>query len=351
MSLDIGGLRVGDRQPLFVIAELGLNHGGSLERALAMIDAAAAAGASAVKVQTFKAEELVAAQCPAPAHVSAGSLREFFRQFEFDRAAHVEIATRAKLHGLALVATPFSSAAIDMLVDIGVDALKIASGDLTYDQLIADAAQTGLPVIISTGMSTLAEAAHAVSVARGAGAAQLVLLHCVSAYPVIDGSQNLRGIQTLRRVFGTHVGLSDHFRDASAVPVAVALGASVYERHFILPGDDGVDQGVSSTPEQLAEIVTIARRTQAALGHGRRECLATEAVNLTASRRALHTTRSLSPGDVITADDLVALRPSRGLPPNLKDELVGTTVRRTIEAGAPLLGQDLPNTRSHRGVA
>jgi len=133
MSLDIGGLRVGDRQPLFVISELGLNHGGSLERALAMIDAAAAAGASAVKVQTFKAEALVAAQCPAPSHVSAGSLREFFRQFEFDRAAHVEIATRAKLHGLALVATPFSSAAIDMLVDIGVDALKIASGDLTYD--------------------------------------------------------------------------------------------------------------------------------------------------------------------------------------------------------------------------
>src|SRR5215467_4565903 len=169
MSFDIGGLRIGDRQPLFVIAELGLNHGGSLDRALAMIDAAAAAGASAVKVQTFKAEDLVSAQCP----------------------------TRAKLHGLAFVATPFSSAAVDMLVDIGVDALKIASGDLTYDRLIADAAQTGLPVIMSTGMSTLAETAHAVSVAREAGVTQLALLHCVSAYPVLEGSQNLRAIQTL----------------------------------------------------------------------------------------------------------------------------------------------------------
>lgn len=351
MSLEIGGLRVGDRQPLFVIAELGLNHGGSLARALAMVDAAAAAGASAVKVQTFKAEELVAAHCPAPAHVPAASLREFFGQFELDRAAHIEIVARARLHGLAFIATPFSSAAIEMLVDIGVDALKIASGDLTFDYLIAAAAHTGLPLIVSTGMSTLAETAHAVAVARGAGAMQLALLHCVSAYPVLEGNQNLRAIQTLGRVFGTDVGLSDHFRDGSAVPIAVTLGASIYERHFILPGDDGVDRAVSSTPEQLAEIVAAARRTQAALGHGRRECLATEAVNLTASRRALHTTRALAPGDVIAADDLVALRPSRGLPPNLKEELVGTTVARAIEAGAPLLGQDLPSTRSHRGVA
>jgi N,N'-diacetyllegionaminate synthase len=351
MSLDIGGLRIGDRQPLFVIAELGLNHGGSLDKALAMIDAAAAAGASAVKVQTFKADELVASHCPAPAHVPAGSLREFFKQFELDRAAHIEIVTRAKLHGLAVVATPFSTAAIDMLMDIGIDALKIASGDLTYDELIAHAARTGLPVIMSTGMSTLAETAHAVSVARAQGTGQLAILHCVSAYPVLEGSQNLRAIQTLSRVFGTLVGLSDHGRDSFAVPIAVTLGASIYERHLILPGEDGVDRAVSSTPQQLAEIVGAARRTQAALGHGRRECLATEAINLTASRRALHTKRRLVAGDVIAAEDIVALRPSRGLPPNLKSELVGTTVARAIEAGAPFLGPDLPRTRSHRGVA
>jgi sialic acid synthase SpsE len=351
MSLEIGGLRVGDRQPLFVIAELGLNHNGSLDRALAMVDAAAAAGASAVKVQTFKADELVASHCPAPAHVSAGSLREFFTKFELDREAHREIARRAKLHGLAFVATPFSLAAIDMLVDIGVDALKIASGDLTYDDLIAQAAKTGVPVIMSTGMSTLAEAAHAVSIARAEAINRLALLHCVSAYPVIDGSQNLRAIQTLARVFGTVVGLSDHARDAAAVPIAVTLGASIYERHLILPGDEGVDRAVSSTPEQLAEIVVVARRTQAALGHGRRECLPPEAVNLTASRRALHATRPLAAGEVIAPDDIVALRPSRGLPPNLKHELVGITVTRAIEAGAPFLGHDLPMTRSHRGVA
>jgi len=351
MSLEIGGLRVGDRQPLFVIAELGLNHGGSLDRALAMVDAAAAAGASAVKLQTFKADELVAASCPAPAHVPVKSLRDFFGQFELDRDAHVEVARRARLHGLAFVATPFSCRAIDMLVDIGVDAIKIASGDLTYDELIAHAARTDLPVIISTGMSTLAETAHAVSVARAQGGSRLALLHCVSAYPVLDGGQNLRAIQTLARVFGATVGLSDHARDGFAVPIAVTLGASIYERHFILPGDDGVDRAVSSTPGQLAEIVAAARRTQAALGHGRRECLPTEAVNLTASRRALHATRALAVGDVIDAADVAALRPSRGLPPNLKTELIGTTVARAIEAGAPFLGHDLPMARSQRGVA
>src|SRR5262245_42438327 len=125
MSFEIGGRRVGAREPLFVIAELGLNHGGSLERALPMGDAAAAAGASAIKLQTFRAEELVSAECAAPAHVPDGSLRTFFRQFELDRASHIAIAERAAARGLEFVATPFSLAAIDMLVDVGAGALKI----------------------------------------------------------------------------------------------------------------------------------------------------------------------------------------------------------------------------------
>ena len=351
MSLEIGGRRIGDRQPLFVIAELGLNHGGSLDRALAMVDAAASAGASAVKLQTFKADELVAATCPPPNHVAVASLRDFFRQFELDQAAHEAVAARARLHGLAFMATPFSCSAVDMLAEVGVDAFKIASGDLTFDALIARAARTGLPMVMSTGMSTLAETAHAVSVARAEGVVALALLHCVSSYPLPEGSQNLRVIQTLARVFGTPVGLSDHARDTAAVPVAVALGAAIYERHLMLPGDNSVDAAVSSTPEQIADVVAVARRTQAALGHGRRECLPAEAVNLTASRRALHTTRAIAPGEMIGPNDVVALRPSHGLPPNLENEIVGLTVARTIEAGAPFLGQDLPVTRSHRGVA
>ena len=194
MDFEIGGQRIGSREPLFVIAELGLNHGGSLERALALVDAAAAAGASAVKLQSFRAADLIALGCPAPAHVEASSLQEFFRQFELDAEAHAAVRDRARHHGLAFIATPFSCAAIDMLEEIGVDALKIASGDVTFDGLIARAARTGLPLVISTGMSTLAETAHAVSLARAEGARSLALLHCVSAYPVPESSQNLQGV-------------------------------------------------------------------------------------------------------------------------------------------------------------
>ena len=351
MSFEIGGLRVGERQPLFVIAEIGLNHGGSLDRALEMVDAAAAAGASAVKLQTFKAEDLVAASCPAPAHVTADSLRDFFREFELDRDAHIEVARRARLHGLAFMSTPFSIDAVNMLDEIGVDAYKIASGDLTFDALIARCARTELPLVMSTGMATLAETAHAVALARGSGARGLALLHCVSCYPVPNDNQNLRAIQTLGRVFGTPVGLSDHAASIGALPVAVALGATIYERHLMLPGDDCIDAAVSSTPAQFAEIVTLARQTHAALGHGRRECLPAEAANLTASRRALHATRALQPGHVVTADDIAVLRPACGLSPSLHEQLIGTVLTRAIEAGAPFLGHDLPNVWSQSGAA
>jgi sialic acid synthase SpsE len=351
MFFEIGGRPIGQGEALFVIAELGLNHGGSVDRALELVDAAAAAGASAVKLQTFQADELVAAACPAPAHVSDASLRAFFKRFELDKAAHAVIAKRARSHGLAFMATPFSTGAVDLLEDVGIDAFKIASGDLTYHALIERCARTGRPIVISTGMSTLAETTQAVSRARAAGGRFLALLHCVSSYPVPDGSQNLRAVQTLGRIFGTPVGLSDHAADTSAVPIAVALGASIYERHLMLPGDDGVDRAVSSSPEELADVVATARKTQTALGHGRRECSPAEAVNLTASRRALHASRALASGHAITPDDIAVLRPARGLPPGLEHELVGSVLARTVEAGAPFFSADLSSCRSQRGVA
>lgn len=351
MSFEIAGRSIGPDAPLFVVAELGLNHGGSVERAIALVDAAAEAGASAVKLQTIVAEDLIAPDAMAPAHVQARSLREFFEGFELDEQAHHFVAERARERGLAFLATPFSLAAVEMLERVGVDAYKIASGDITYGALIERCAQTGRPLLLSTGMANLEEVGRAVGVARFAGARHMALLHCVSSYPVPRGSENLRAIATLGATFGTATGLSDHGRDTSAVPMAVALGAAVYERHLILPGDDGVDGAVSSEPGELAAAVSSAAAAKAALGHGFKECLAAEAPNLIPSRRSLHATRSLTPGDIVRPSDVVALRPGNGLPPDAEERLVGVRLTRQIAAGEPFEDQDVAEESWCRDVA
>ena len=348
-SLRIGPRLVGPGEPLFVIAEIGLNHGGSLDRALAMVDRAAEAGASAVKLQTITAKALVAPSCPAPAHVAEPSLRAFFARFELNEDAHRAVAERARARGLAFMATPFSLEAVEMLERVGVDAFKIASGDLTWDQLIRRAARSHKPVVISTGMASLSETAHAVACARLGGAAGLALLHCVSAYPVPRGGENLRAIATLADAFHVPVGLSDHGDDAFAAPVAVALGASLYERHFVLEAADGsVDAAVSSTPEALSALVAAAARAAGALGTGEKACTPDEAVNVTASRRALCAARALPAGATVHPDDVVALRPAAGLAPGRIGELIGVTIGRAVAAGAPFLEGDVASARESR---
>jgi len=335
-SMAIAGRRVGGGPP-FVIAEIGLNHGGSPERALALVDAAAAAGADAIKLQTIVASDLVAPSCPAPAHVQAGSLVDFFRQFELDEAAHARVFARARARGLVVMSTPFSLDAVGMLDGLAVDAFKIASGDLTWDALIARAAATGKPLVISTGMASLREVRHAVSVARRGGATEIALLHCVSAYPVPAGSENLRAIATLAGVCDVPVGLSDHGPDTFALPIAVALGASLYERHLVHDGDaDAIDRAVSSTPAELAAAIQAGRRAWAALGSGRKECLPAEAVNVTASRRSLCAARALPAGAVLRASDLVALRPATGMAPVRLASLVGRRLREAVAPGQPV---------------
>ncbi|MDE3131261.1 MAG: N-acetylneuraminate synthase family protein, partial [Acidobacteriota bacterium] len=229
-SLEIGGRLIGTDRELFLIAELGLNHGGSVDHALALVDAVAAAGASAVKLQTLTPNGLVAPSCPAPQHVNAESLAAFFAGFELDEEAHRAIAARARRHGLAFMSTPLSLDAVDLLERVGVDAYKIASGDITCLPLLERVAQTGKPIVLSTGMSDLAEVADAVVHVRTAGAKDLALLHCVSAYPVPSGSEHLRAIDTLASAFAVPVGLSDHTTEPLAAALAVSLGASLYER-------------------------------------------------------------------------------------------------------------------------
>jgi sialic acid synthase SpsE len=346
MPMQIGRHLVGQDQPLFVIAELGLNHGGSVERALALVDCAADAGASAVKLQTLAADRLVSASAPAPMHVQARSLRDFFRPFELDAAAHRAVAARARARGLAVLSTPFYEDAVDLLMDVGVDAFKIASGDITHARLIEAAAATGKPLIISTGMSSAAEVAEAVDVARAGGARALALLHCVSCYPVPEGRDNLRAMSTLASLFGVPVGLSDHSTNPLAAPLTVALGGSIFEKHLVeARGGNEVDAAVSATPGELADIVRSAEATRRALGDGRKVCLEVEAGNLTASRRSLVAARDLRPGQRIESRDLVALRPASGIDARRWRELVGRRVTRAIAIGDPFIERDLEGLR------
>jgi N,N'-diacetyllegionaminate synthase len=348
--MQLGDRAVGPGMPLFVIAEIGLNHGGSVDRALALVDAAAAAGADAVKVQTIVADELIGPACPAPAHVNAPSLVEFFADFELDEAAHDRIAARARARGLFFLATPFSEPAVDMLLRVGVDGFKVASGDLTWHQLIARTAATGRPLVLSTGLATLEETAAAVAVARASGARSLALLHCVSAYPVPRGDENLRAIDVLGLTFGLPVGLSDHARDTFAVPMAVALGASLYERHLVLADDQtAVDRAVSSSPAELAAAIRAARRAHRALGDGRKTGLGAEAVNRIPSRRSLCGASPLPAGHVLTARDLVALRPATGIAASELPRVIGLPLRRALDRGEPLRVEHLPE-RASRSV-
>lgn len=338
----IGGRPIGREHDPFVIAEIGLNHDGLPERALALVDAAAEAGAHAVKLQSLRAATLVANAPASLAHVDAASLREVFSRYELDEAAHAAVAARAWQRGLAFLSTPFDEAAVDMLVRLGCDAVKIASGDLTHHRLIARAARTGRPLILSTGLSLMEEVIAAVRCARDAGASSIALLHCVSAYPVPDDQQNLAAIATLASATGLPVGLSDHSRHGADAGLAVALGLAIYERHIKADDDDQViDAAVSSSPAQLRTIVEAMRRARLALGTGRREPQPAELPNLQGSRRGLYAARALPPGHLIEDEDLVALRPATGIDASRRHELIGLRTRRALAEGEAFVLDDL----------
>lgn len=341
-TIRIGSHTVGGGERLFVIADIGLNHRGSRERALTLVDAAAAAGASAIRLQAVDAAGLVAQTVPAPPRADAGSMVEYFAQFELDEASHRAIVTHARELGLAVIGTPVSEAAVDLLERVAVDACAIASGDLTWPGLIQRAARTGRPLLLSTGMSDLHEVSRAIGWARDGGAVALALLHAVAACPAPKGSENLRAIATLADAFDLPVGLSDLGADGFALAPAVALGASLYERHLMMhAGDEVEDAAVSSSPTELAALVRTADRTWAALGNGRKTCARVERSNRIATRRALYATRALRAGHRVGAGDIIALRPGVGLPPDRELDLIGRVLPRDVEAGAPFLEGDL----------
>ncbi|MCA9320649.1 MAG: N-acetylneuraminate synthase family protein [Planctomycetes bacterium] len=326
---------------VFIVAEIGVNHNRSVDLARRLIDAAASAGACAVKFQTFVPEESAAAQAPLTADQAAGGvgtdMLEMIRSLCLDEVHWPGLIAHARARGLEVFSTPFDLPSLALLRRLGVGLLKIPSGEIVNLPLIRAMAQTGLPGILSTGMSNLAEIRRALEVWDLAGGGPIAVLHCTSTYPSRPEELNLRAIPTLAREFGRPVGFSDHSRGHVAAVAAVALGARIIEKHFTLAHElPGPDHAASATPDEFRELVRSVRATEKALGDGKKKPVAREGAVRDAARRSLFFRRPLTSGTVVTEDDFVAWRPGTGFPVERIDEIIGRPLAREVVAGEPL---------------
>jgi N,N'-diacetyllegionaminate synthase len=335
-SVAIGGRLVGTGQPTYVVAEAGVNHDGSLAKALELVDVAVAAGADAVKSQFFRAEELAAPSAQTAAYQRAAgdhSQRDLLSRLELTDTDFRRIQARCRDRSIELLATPFSVLDVDRLRRLGVRAIKIASTDVNNTPLLRQAVALRLPLIVSTGASTADEIEAAVARLRGWNAGQrLILLHCVSCYPVPLAAANLRAIAALRSAYGVPCGFSDHTTSTQAGAWAVAAGACVLEKHFTLDrGGPGPDHAMSLEPAELREYVAAVRGVEEALGSGVLGMTDLEADVRTVARKSVVTTTAGRAGTQLTADMLTIKRPGGGIPPDQLDAVLG----RRLAVDAP----------------
>jgi N-acetylneuraminate synthase/N,N'-diacetyllegionaminate synthase len=352
-TVSIAGRALGGTEPSFVIAEAGVNHDGDPALALRLVDAAAAAGAQAVKFQIFDPAGLASAGAPLADYqrrslAEMGGQRQMLDRLRLSDEAFEAIARRCAQRGIVFLSTPFDLASASLLRRLGVPAFKVGSGELTNLPFLAELAALGRPLILSTGMATLAEVGEAVEVVRGAGAA-LVLLHCVSSYPTPLEQANVRAIDTLRAAFGVPVGYSDHCLGEDASLAAVARGACVLERHLTLDRTRrGPDHAMSLEPAELRELIGKVRRMEAALGDGSKAPQPSEHDVRTVARRSIVAARALDAGETLTAAALAIKRPGGGLAPARLSELIGSRLVRPLGADEQLTEAHLETRRGRR---
>lgn len=324
---------------VFVIAEAGVNHNGSLDTALELVDAAARAGADAVKFQTFHAESLVSVSAPKASYQlestdPAESQLEMVRRLELDEAAHIVLIERAHARGIEFLSAPFDLASADMLARLGLTTFKLPSGAIIDLPLLRRVGSFGRKVIVSTGMATLAEVTAAVDaiVAAGTSRTDIVVLHCTSEYPTPPSDVNLLAMCTLAESLGLPVGYSDH-TEGIAVPIAAtALGARVIEKHFTLDRSmPGPDHRASLEPDELAEMIVAIRVVEQALGTPDKRPTAGESDTSRAARNSIVAALHISEGEVFSDDNLTTKRPGTGLSPMLWDDVIGKRASRDFE--------------------
>jgi len=347
MTVKIENRIIGRDQAPFVIAEMSGNHNQSLDRALEIVEAAAKTGTHALKIQTYTPDTMTLDLDEREFHISdpkslwAGtSLYKLYGEAYTPWEWHKPIFDRARELGIIAFSTPFDDAAVDFLESLDAPCYKIASFENTDLPLIRRVAATGKPLIISTGMATVAELDDAVGAAREAGCKDLILLKCTSTYPATAANTNILTIPHLRELFGCEVGLSDHTMGIGVSVASVALGATVIEKHFTLNrADGGVDSRFSMEPPEITQLVVESKRAWQALGQVSYGATEKEKKSL-AFRRSLYVVKDLKTGELLTRDNVRAIRPGLGLPIKYLGMVLGKTVTRDVKRGTAL-GWDL----------
>ena len=346
-QIEIAGRPIGEGHPCFIIGEAGVNHNGAVDLARELVDAAADAGVDAVKFQTYNSEQLVAPEAAKADYqvdtTGADETQgEMLRKLELPAESFHELQAAGADRGVIFISTPFDHDSVDLLDGLDVPAFKVGSGELTNLPLLRHIASKGRPMILSTGMSYLGEVERALGAVRKAGNEQVAILHCVSAYPTEPRDANLRAMQTMGRAFGVPVGFSDHTQGLEVPLAAVALGASVIEKHFTLDRNmEGPDHRASLEPDELRELVRTIREVESALGDGHKRPTAAESNIRGAARRSIYLRNQVDEGSVLLGEDLICLRPAGGIPPDQIDMVEGRRMRRARPAGTTIAWSDL----------
>lgn len=343
-TFNIGDCCIGDDSPCFIIAEAGSNHNRDLKMAFKLVDAAVAARADAVKFQTFTAETIASSvDTPLSRIQTAGAsnLFELYKKLELPREWQREIYNYAKQRDLVFLSTPFDEKAVEELFEIGVEAFKIASFELCHFPLLRLAAQTGKPVLLSTGMATLGDIEEAIAVLMDEGCRKIGLFHCGIGYPMDPSEVNLQAMGTMKQAFPCPVGYSDHTLGIGVPIAAVSMGARLYEKHFTIDKSlPGPDHGFALDPKEFKMMISEIRTVEAAIGSKVKGPSASERAHKRRACRSIYSRVDMSAGTVVKPEMLAVLRPAAGLHPVHLTTIIGRRIVRDVRASEPITWSD-----------
>jgi len=339
----VGNRMVGEGHPAYLIAEIGANFDGDIEKAKRLCDAAKAAGADCAKFQSFLADKIVSAKGFASmqlkgVHGSWGKpVNEVFKAAEFPRAWHKEIADYCKKIGIDFSTSPYDFEAVELCMELDIPFIKIGSGDITWLEMLEYIAKKGKPMFLATGDATMSEIDEALRVIESTGNTNIAIMQCITNYPSQIESANINVLKNYQTAFNIQTGYSDHSPGPVVCLGAVALGAMVIEKHFTLSNKDaGPDHPHSMEADSFATMVKYIRQLESAMGTSRKVVVAEESETVTVQRRGLYAAKNIAKGNVITKEDIVELRPALGILPKYKSVVIGKTANADIEQGMPI---------------